>query len=101
MISVQELCTILPELDALSESTKSRIASSSIALRYAKGAVLYHTGDSPSGLFIVLSGRVHVTREKNARTTLLHIENVGGVLGEIPVFGGGPFPATARAAVAT
>jgi CRP/FNR family transcriptional regulator len=28
---------------------------------------------------------------------MLHTESAGGVLGEIPVFGGGPFPATATA----
>jgi CRP/FNR family transcriptional regulator len=38
-----------------------------------------------------------VSRETQAHVELLHTEGPGGVLGEIPVFGGGVFPATARA----
>jgi len=36
-------------------------------------------------------------RATPSRTEMLHTESPGGILGEIPVFGGGPFPATAEA----
>jgi len=79
----------------------ARLAHACVERRYARGATLYRSGDAADGLYIVLSGRVHVARESATRRTLLHVESVGGVLGEIPVFGGGAFPAAASAAVAT
>ena len=48
-------------------------------------------------LYFIMSGRVRVSRETQERTELLHHEGAGGVLAEIPVFGGGVFPATAIA----
>lgn len=72
-----------------------------IERRYPPGAVLYHAGERAGGLFIILAGRVRVARETNARSELLHVETAGGVLGEIPVFGDGPYPATASALDAT
>lgn len=101
MITVKELRGVLPEIESLTDKTSALIARASVERRYAKGATLYRTGDDADGLYIVLAGRVHVSRETSTRVTLLHTENIGGVLGEIPVFGGGPFPATARAAIAT
>jgi CRP/FNR family transcriptional regulator len=59
--------------------------------------VLYRAGDVADGLYVVMSGRVIVRRETSQRSEMLHTERAGGVLGEIPVFGGGHFPATAVA----
>lgn len=101
MITLHQLRTAVPELDGLSEAALVRLARACIERRYSRGATLYRGGDPADGLYVVLSGRVHVARETPTRTTLLHVETVGGVLGEIPVFGGGAFPATASAAVAT
>ena len=69
--------------------------------RYAKETTLFRAGDPADGLYIVLAGRVRVSRENAAHAELLHTEDVGGVLGEIPVFGGGAFPATAVAQATT
>lgn len=42
-------------------------------------------------LYVVLSGRVRVLRHTPQRFELLHFQEPGGILGEIPVFGGGEF----------
>jgi CRP/FNR family transcriptional regulator len=54
-------------------------------------------GDAPAALHFVLDGRVRVARRVEGASSVLHFEDGGGVLGEIPVFGGGPYPATATA----
>jgi CRP-like cAMP-binding protein len=59
--------------------------------------VLYRAGDPPAALFLILSGRVRVTRELPRAAHVLHAEVAGGVRGEIPMFGGGPYPGTATA----
>lgn len=67
--------------------------------RYERGAPLFHAGDEAAGIHLVLSGRVRVRRlAPSGRTVVVHHEAAGGILGEIPLFDGGPYPATALAA---
>src|SRR3954465_14906841 len=89
----------VPALGALSETALRRLAQAATERRYAAGATLYRAGDPPDALYLVLDGSVRVVR--GARPQLLHTEGPGGVLGEIPVFGGGPYPATAVATAPT
>ena len=89
------------ELDAvfasLPDPVRRQLKSSSIERRLAAGEVLFRAGDEADGLYVVLSGKVRVSRETARRVEMLHLEEPGGILGEIPIFGGGPFPATAIA----
>jgi CRP/FNR family transcriptional regulator len=101
MISVQDLISKIPTLAGLPETTLRRIASCAVERRFTTNAALYRAGDAVDGLYMILSGRIRVSRESASRVELLHTEGVGGVLGEIPVFGGGPFPASAHATAPT
>jgi CRP/FNR family transcriptional regulator len=65
--------------------------------RYPRRAVLFRAGEVPAALHFVLAGRVRVARRVEGASSVLHFEEAGGVLGEIPVFGGGSYPATATA----
>ena len=100
-ISVDELRAKVPALERVPDATLRRIAAGAVERRYVKEATLFRAGEPANGLYIVLAGRVRVSRATAARVELLHTEDVGGVLGEIPVFGGGPFPATAVAQAVT
>ena len=97
MIASDELVDLMPGAADLPRATMDRVAALATRRRYVKGATLYRAGDAPDGLYIVMTGRVRVARETETHAELLHFESVGGVLGEIPVLGGGPFPATATA----
>jgi CRP/FNR family transcriptional regulator, dissimilatory nitrate respiration regulator len=88
----------LPVLGDLSPRAARRVAAASVIRRYPRRAVLFRAGDAPAALHFVLAGRVRVARRADSGSTVLHFEEAGGVLGEIPVFGGGPYPATASAA---
>lgn len=101
MITVEQLRSTVPALGTLSDATILRIVRAGQERRYANGATLFRHGDPGDGLYLVLSGRVHVARERASRSEFLHTEGAGGVLGEIPVFGGSAFPASARAAAPT
>lgn len=96
-----ELRSSVAGLEALPDASRARLAAAVTERRYARGATLYRAGNPADGLYFVLEGRVRVSRETPSRTELLHVEEAGGVLGEIPVFGGGNFPATATAALPT
>jgi CRP/FNR family transcriptional regulator, dissimilatory nitrate respiration regulator len=65
---------------------------------FAPGAVLWRAGSEPRGLFLVLEGEVRVVRPAGpGRQLVIHREAAGGTLGEVPLFGGGRYPATAVA----
>ena len=87
----------LPALRGLSERVVRRVAAAVVIRRFPRRAVLFRSGDAPAALHFVLSGRVRVARRVERGSSVLHFEGAGGVLGEIPVFGGGSYPATATA----
>jgi len=96
-VATEQLKATVPELEGVSERALAQMARASVLRTYQSQTSLYRAGDNADGLYIVLSGRVVVRRETTARSQMLHTELPGGVLGEIPVFGGGAFPATATA----
>ena len=77
------------------------IADRAIERRFATGDILFRAGDSASGLLVVLEGKVRVVRKAADRAQVVHVERSGGALGEVPVFSGGGYPATAFAAEPT
>lgn len=97
MISSNEMRSVLPEFNGLSDRLLAAIAAVAIEQRFASRRTLYRAGDPVSGLYLIVGGRVRVSRETEHQTHMLHFERAGGMLGEIPVFGGGSFPATAVA----
>jgi CRP-like cAMP-binding protein len=96
-ISPETLRAVLPGLESVDERAVLQLARASSSRGYRAKEVLYRAGDVADGLYVVMSGRVIVRREAASRSEMLHTERAGGVLGEIPVFGGGRFPATATA----
>ncbi len=77
------------------------IASRGATRRYAGDQVLFTAGTPSQGLFIILEGQVRVTTFRWARVHAVHVEEAGGTLGEVPLFAGGDYPATAVAAMPT
>jgi CRP-like cAMP-binding protein len=85
----------------LAPATLERLATVAVERRYAPDQVLYTTGSEPAGLLVILEGSVRVVRGRNGRQQLVHEEKPGGALGEVPVFAGGGYPATAIASEPT
>ncbi|HEX6054031.1 MAG TPA: Crp/Fnr family transcriptional regulator [Gemmatimonadaceae bacterium] len=73
------------------------IADRGVERRFAPGDTLFRAGDAASGLMVVLEGRVRVVRHAGSRAQVVHVEVAGGTLGEVPLFAGGGYPATAIA----
>lgn len=86
---------------SLPADVRGQIRAMATTRSVARGHTLFRAGDEADGLYVVLSGRIRVSRETHGRVGMLHVEEAGGVLGEIPVFGGGCFPATAIAIAAS
>lgn len=77
------------------------IADRAVERRFATGDILFRAGEPAAGLMVVLEGKVRVVRKAGDRAQVVHVERVGGTLGEVPVFSGGGYPATAYAAEPT
>jgi CRP/FNR family transcriptional regulator len=85
----------------LKREAREIVARDAIARTFAAGEALWTAGTEPRGLFVVLEGKVRVVRAPGGRQYALHTEGPGGTLGEVPLFAGGRYPATALAAEAT
>jgi CRP-like cAMP-binding protein len=77
------------------------MADRGVERRYETGETLFRAGEDPRGLMVVLEGKVRVVRQAAGRTQVVHVETTGGTLGEVPLFAGGGYPATAIAAEPT
>jgi CRP-like cAMP-binding protein len=83
---------------ALGQEELSYLASHSVVRELAKDELLCAEGDPCEGLFVVQSGAIKVFKmAETGREQVLVIERAGSTVGELPVFDGGNFPASAAA----
>lgn len=74
------------------------LAQLAVVREHAAGTELFRAGESASGFHVVVSGRVKVFRASvSGKELILHVFGPGEMFGEVPVFQGGTFPASAAA----
>ena len=82
----------------LPKNTVAELAAHSVERKIRRGQILFTANEPATGLYIVLSGSVRAFRENvEGREQTIHVERAGGILAEVPVFDGGPYPSTAVA----
>jgi CRP/FNR family transcriptional regulator len=87
-----------PLFAALDESELTSLAARCGIQSFSAGQVLFSEGEACAGLYIVVSGRVRIFKiSPNGREQVLAIEGPGASVAELPVFDGGPYPASAAA----
>lgn len=91
----------IPFLATASPAARRELAARAVLRQYAYGEMLFAEGSGSRGLYAILVGKVRVLRISENRQHLVHVEGPGGTLGEVPLFEGGPYPATAVAAEPT
>jgi CRP/FNR family transcriptional regulator len=83
---------------ALNESELNSLAARCGLRSYATGEILFGEGQPCAGLYIVTSGRIRIFKTSPAgREQVLAVEGPGASVAELPVFDGGPYPASASA----
>ncbi len=77
----------------------SRLLSDIAAVRnVARGEIIFSEGQSGHGFYVALTGRIKIYKlSAEGREQILHIFGPGEPFGEVPVFTGKHFPATAEA----
>jgi CRP/FNR family transcriptional regulator len=67
-------------------------------LKYEKGRELFSEGSEAKGFYLVISGKFKIYKlSLEGKEQILHIFGGGEVIGEVPVFAGGSYPANAEA----
>lgn len=83
---------------AVAEGDLSALAARMSRKRFAAGEQLFSEGEPCRGLYTILRGRVRIFKASvNGREQVLSIEGAGGTVAELPVFDGGPYPASVAA----
>ncbi len=83
---------------ALDEVELQALARRAHVRGYAQGEVLFAEGDACQGLYVLVSGRVKIFKTSaSGREQVLAVEEPGSSFAELPVFDGGPYPASASA----
>ena len=88
----------LPLFASLDERTLEEVARRTAVRALPNNAILFRQGDPCQGLYIVVEGSVRVYRaSRDGREQVLHVQSAGQSIAEVPLFDGGPYPASARA----
>lgn len=88
----------LPLFASLGESALAAVAERTVPRSVSAGTRLFREGEPCRGLYIVASGRVVVYRAaSDGREQVIHTQEAGQPIAEVPLFDGGPYPASARA----
>lgn len=85
-----------PLFAGLSDLDRRDLLEIAFEKRLARSAVLFQEGDPANGFYLVLSGKVKVFKiSPDGKEHILHIFGTGEPVGEVPVFSGSNFPASA------
>jgi CRP/FNR family transcriptional regulator len=97
MVEPSLLADAIPALRELPLTGLRRLAGAAEERRVRRRAAVFRAGEEPAALHFLLDGRVRVVQEAAGRVRVVHWEEAGGTLGEVPTFADIPYPATAIA----
>ncbi|HPL62540.1 MAG TPA: Crp/Fnr family transcriptional regulator [Syntrophales bacterium] len=87
----------IPLFQSLNEEQRRALDSISARRSFKKGQKIFLEGEKAAGFYIVLSGRVKVFKSSaGGREQILRFFEPGDSFGEVPMFTGGGFPASAE-----
>ncbi len=87
----------VPLFAGLEEQQVKRLAQRAVPRRAEAGTLLFAEGDDCQGLYVIFSGALKIFKQSaQGREQVLAVERSGGVVAELPVFDGGPYPASCQ-----
>ncbi|MBP9897437.1 MAG: Crp/Fnr family transcriptional regulator [Gemmatimonadales bacterium] len=96
MASPADILRGIPFFADIPEPVLEKLASRCVPRTVGDGFTLFRNGDRCSGLYLVLDGQVRIYRTAtDGREQTLSLEGPGRPVAELPLFDGGPYPASA------
>jgi len=97
MKKILNIISKVPLFSGLSEDQLKEIRHIAIDKFYDKGKTVFLEGDDCKGFYIVADGRVKIYKVSfEGKEHIFHIYGPGNPFGEVPVFSGMKFPASAQ-----
>ena len=82
----------------LTETETQALAQCAVERRFAGDEMLFWEGEPCAGIFLLLQGSVKIFKTSPAgREMMLALETAPSTVAELPLFDGGPYPASVRA----
>uniref|UniRef100_Q023C9 Transcriptional regulator, Crp/Fnr family n=1 Tax=Solibacter usitatus (strain Ellin6076) TaxID=234267 RepID=Q023C9_SOLUE len=82
---------------ALSENELQGLAQRAVEKRFGTDEMLFWEGEACVGIFLIIQGSVKIFRTSpGGREVMLCIETAPASVAELPLFDGGPYPASVR-----
>lgn len=96
MKQIAELLHGIPFFAEFPPTVLDALATRCVPRTVGAGFSLFRAGDRCSGLYLVLEGRVRIYRTaSDGREQTMALEGAGRPVAELPLFDGGPYPASA------
>jgi CRP/FNR family cyclic AMP-dependent transcriptional regulator len=88
----------IPLFASLSEGEVQALAQRAVERRFAPEEMLFWEGEACSGIFLLIQGTVKIFKtSQGGREMMLALESAPSTVAELPLFDGGPYPASVRA----
>lgn len=88
----------VPSFSDLPESQLEEIKNIAVERHYYKGEVIFSDGEDGNGFFVVVEGLVKIFKVSvNGKEQILHIYGRGEPFGQVAVYAGRSYPASAQA----
>jgi CRP/FNR family transcriptional regulator, cyclic AMP receptor protein len=88
----------IPLFAGLSDPEIDAIVDRAIEKRYSGGEALFREGEECRGLYLLAQGNVKISKASGSgREVMLAMETAPSSVAEVPLFDGGPYPATVTA----
>ncbi|SMC20319.1 transcriptional regulator, Crp/Fnr family [Desulfacinum hydrothermale DSM 13146] len=88
----------IPLFQGLAQERLLGLAQISTERVFSKGETVFSQGRKAKGFFVLVDGRIKVFKVSlDGREQILHLFEGGEIIGEVPVFAGGSYPAHAEA----
>ena len=82
----------------LGDADLSALAERAVERRLRKDEILFVSGEEAEGLFVIASGSLRAFREgMDGREQVIHVEQAGATIAELPAFDDRPYPSTVAA----
>jgi CRP/FNR family transcriptional regulator, cyclic AMP receptor protein len=97
-IDLAQVLAKAPLLADLSANELQLLAARTVRKLFIAGELLFSEGEPCNGLHVIARGKVRIFKTSvNGREQVLALNGPGDTIAELPVFDGGPYPASASA----